>query len=211
MIPWGRLISELERFYRKGSWRVPLLRERGADPFLVLVSTVLSQRTRDEVTERATIRLLSAYPTPERMSRASISRLEALIREVGLSKRKALALHLAAKDIAETHGGRVPLSEADLLKIPMVGPKTAHAVRVFGYRKAGLPVDRHILRVCRRLGVAKGSIIAEVQRELARAVPRRYWGLLNPVLVQHGQNVCRDSRPLCGECPISQWCPRVGV
>ncbi len=205
-LPWGTILRRLPGYYSHGNWRVPVLRRRGADPFLVLVSTILSHRTRDEVTERATLRLLSEYPTPFAAARAQPGRLRSLIREVGLSDAKAWGIQQASRVIVDRFGGKVPLRERDLLDLPMVGPKTAHAIRVFGHRKPGLPVDVHILRVTRRLGAVRGRTISEAQRELAQSVPRRYWMILNPILVQHGQNLCRYRAPRCGECPIADIC-----
>lgn len=204
-------MSRLERYYSRGTWRRPVLRQRGALPFLVLVSTILSHRTRDEVTARATLSLMGAFPTPLALSRATVPRVRSLIHEVGLSEAKATGLVKAARAIMKDHDGQVPLTEDDLLRIPLVGPKTAHAVLVFGHRMPGLPVDTHILRVTRRLGVVHGGTIKQAQEELAQAVPRRYWGLLNPILVQHGMNTCTPSRPRCVGCPIDQWCEKVGV
>lgn len=201
----------LDEHYRTGRWRVPVLRALGADPFLVLVSTILSQRTRDEVTERSAISLLRAYPDANALARAPIPRLQALIRGVGLWRTKAKGLHDAARYIVEHFDGKVPESERELSEIPLVGPKTAHAIRVFAFRLSGIPVDTHILRVTRRLGAVKGNTILEAQRELARTVPKRYWHLLNPVLVQHGMNICAAHAPRCGVCPIARWCLRVGV
>jgi endonuclease-3 len=204
-------LRAITEFYQDGDWRVPVLRDRGADPFLVLVSTVLSHRTRDEVTERVAIRLLSEYPSPLDLSRAPLPRIRQLVREVGLEESKARGLRSAALTIVRDFGGRLPVTERDLLRIPMVGPKTAHAIRVFGHQRPGIPVDTHILRVMRRLGGIRSTTIRGAQTEISRNVPRRYWGLLNPVLVQHGQNVCRARRPLCRECPISARCPKIGV
>ena len=172
----------------------------------MLVSTILSHRTRDEVTQRATLRLLSVYPTARELARAPPARVESLIGEVGLARAKARGVRRASRVIVERFGGKVPLGERDLLDLPMVGPKTAHAVRVFGYEKAGIPVDTHILRVTKRIGVVRGRTISEAQFELSREVPRRYWKLLNPILVQHGQNLCRHHAPRCGECPIADIC-----
>jgi endonuclease-3 len=203
-----RAVSE---FYLDGDWRVPVLRDRGADPFLVLVSTVLSHRTRDEVTERVAVRLLSEYPTPLDLSRASLPHIQQLVREVGLGDSKARGLRSAALTIVREFGGSLPVTERDLLRIPMVGPKTAHAIRVFGHQRPGIPVDTHILRVMRRLGGIRSTTIRGAQSEISRTIPRRYWGLLNPVLVQHGQNICRARHPLCRGCPISARCPKIGV
>lgn len=208
---WHDVLTTLARFYKSGAWRVPVLRERGADPFLVLVSTLLSHRTRDEVTARVTLRLLAAYHTPTELARSSLHRVHALIREVGLSRSKAEGLLDAARTIVSEFGGQVPFNEADLMRIPRVGPKTAHAVRVFGFKQPGIPVDTHILRVANRMGVVRGSTISEAQGELAEQVPKRYWRLLNPVLVQHGMNICTARAPRCGICPIGGWCLRIGV
>lgn len=210
-LPWPTLIRALQAHYGQGTWRVPVLRARGADPFHVLVSTMLSHRTRDEVTERATHRLLSHFPTPQAIANAPLARIEDLIAEVGLTSTKARGIQRASRAILERFGGTVPPSERDLLSLPLVGPKTAHAVRVFGFERDALPIDTHILRVAQRLGAVRSRSIAGAQRELAREVPRRYWKMINPLLVQHGQNICRASSPECAKCPIEPWCPRTGV
>jgi len=210
-IEWGPLLGRLRAFYARGHWRKPVLRTRGEDPFLVLISTMLSHRTRDEVTARATARLIARYPNPSALGSAPLSSICTLIREVGLSGGKARGLRDAARVIVTKHSGQVPATEPELLSLPSVGPKTAHAVMVFAHRLPGLPVDSHILRVCRRLGVVKGSTTEEAQRDLSREVPRRFWKFLNPILVQHGMNVCIPTRPNCGICPIECWCMKVGV
>jgi endonuclease III len=157
------------------------------------------------------MRLLSKFPDPKSMSRATAAQIRARIRETGLSTAKAEGIRAAARLIVERYDGKVPSTERDLLTLPMVGPKTAHAVLVFGYRHRALPVDVHILRVARRIGVIHGDSIPAAQHELARRVPKRYWHLLNPVLVQHGQNLCSARHPECQECPIARWCARIGV
>ena len=211
-LPWGRLLDELHQFYHVSRGRVPVLRSRKQSPFDVLVSTVLSARSRDEVTERAACALLAAYPTAHDLARAPEVRVRPLIRDVGFTSKKARGLIAAAKFLVSEFRGKVPSREEDLLRIPQVGPKTAHAILVFGFRKPGIPVDTHILRVSKRLGVVSPkATILQAQRELARAVPKRFWHLLNPVLVEHGMNTCSAKAPRCGECPIEQWCKKVGV
>ncbi|MDG6970071.1 MAG: endonuclease III [Nitrososphaerota archaeon] len=210
-IRWGKVLDALDHYYEVGSWREPVLRDRGASPFLVMVSTMLSHRTRDEVTLRATKRLLAEYPSPEKLAKVSTTQIMAIIRGVGLSELKARGLRDAARWLVENHSGRIPESEEELLRIPRVGPKTAHAIMVFGFRQPGLPIDTHILRVAQRLGVVDGTTISQAQDELMRVVPRRYWGLLNPTLVRHGMNICTARAPQCGKCPIHHWCARVGV
>lgn len=210
-LPWHSILRALEARFRTGRWRVPVLRVRGSNPFLILVSTILSQRTRDEVTKRVTQRLLSVYPDARGLACASIDDIEGLIREVGLWKAKARGLRRAARVLVAKYHGELPPTVAELSHIPMVGPKTAHAILVFGHKRPGIPVDTHILRVTRRMGVVVGSTISEAQQELASKVPKRYWQLLNPVLVQHGMNICTASSPRCGICPIAMWCLRIGV
>ena len=208
---WGPLLRKLESFYGPGTWRVPVRRERGADPFGVLVSTILSHRTRDEVTDRATRKLLKAYPTAAELAEASLGDISALITEVGLTRSKASGLLLAAKEIVMRHGGRVPDSEPELLNLPLVGRKTARAVLVFGFRQAAIPVDSHIQRVANRLGVVRTSKLGETADALKEVVPRKYWAELNPVLVQHGMNLCSPRSPRCRECPIERRCEKIGV
>lgn len=163
------------------------------------------------MTERATLRLLARLPTPGALADARVRTIRQLIHDVGLVDSKARGLKSAARTLVDKFGGVVPQEEGNLLQIPMVGPKTAHAILVFGHLKPGLPVDTHILRVTRRLGVVRGRSIRDAQKELGAAVPEKYWGLLNPILVQHGMNVCRPMRPTCAACPISNLCPRIGV
>lgn len=210
-LPWARILDRLTDFYTEGVWRVPVMRTRGVDPYTVFVSTILSHRTRDEITERATLRVLSRYSNVEELSRADSNRLKTLIDEVGLSASKAAGLVAGAKVVVTRFGGRFPTSEEELLKIPLVGPKTASAILVFGFQRPGIPVDSHIIRVARRMGAARGSTIGRVQKELKSSVPVTFWPILNPVLVQHGMNVCVTRDPQCKECPIADLCPQIGI
>jgi len=210
-VQWGSLLTCLRRFYATGEWRVPVLRERSADPYRVMVSTVLSHRTRDEVTERAALRLLDTYPTPSSLAAAPLPRILKLIREVGLAESKAKGLQESANILVRDYGGRVPSDEHELARLPLVGRKTASAILVFGYGKSAIPADTHIHRVVNRLGVVKTTNLVETSRALESVVPRKFWHLLNPTLVQHGQNICKALRPRCSECPISESCRRIGV
>lgn len=196
----------MEEHYRGKGWRVPVLRERGADAFGVLVSTVLSHRARDEATLRAFRQLRREFPTPEVLSAATPSKVAQLIRPVGLSESKAEGLVELSRELVTRFEGKVPSSYEDLISLPMVGPKTASAVKVFGFEHDDLPVDTHIHRVANRLGVVTTKTPEQTRARLAEAVPREYWGLLNPILVQHGQNICLAQRPRCSECPIASWC-----
>ena len=205
-IPWGRVLTVLQAHYDGGPWRVPVLRDRGVDPFNVLVSTVLSHRARDEATLRAFEQLRRVYPDAGALSRAKPGKVRELIRPVGLSESKAEGLIRLSRALVERFEGKVPSEYQALLSLPMVGPKTASAVEVFGFEHSAIPVDTHIHRVVNRLGAVSARYPAQTQQALAKVVPRRYWGLLNPVLVQHGQNICLAREPRCGVCPVQVWC-----
>lgn len=205
-LSWGPLLKALQDHYSSGTWRVPVLRERGADPFHVLVSTVLSHRTGDATTLRAFRRLHGAYPNTRSMAQADPRRVEEIIRPVGLSTSKAGGLVRMAQQIEGRFGGAVPPTYDELVSLPMVGPKTASAVEVFAFGRDAIPVDTHIHRVVNRLGAVTTATPEETRMMLTEVVPRRYWGLLNPVLVQHGQNLCSARAPRCGDCPVRPRC-----
>jgi DNA mismatch endonuclease Vsr len=205
-IHWGSLLRSLERFYTGGTWRRPVLRERGVDPFNVLVSTVLSHRSHDETTLPAFAALIARYPSPKALARADPREVEWLIRPVGLSYGKARGLVSLARAIELSHGGQVPNDYASLIRLPFVGPKTANAVLVFGWQHPAIPVDSNIHRVVNRLGVVSTDSPQETTTALESAVPRRYWSELNPTLVQHGQNLCGPVIPKCERCPIRNCC-----
>lgn len=205
-VPWGRVLKTLSNHYGTGQWRTPVLRERGAEPFHVLVSTALSHRARDKATLQAFIALMGEYPNANALARAKVASVLRLIRPVGLSEAKATGLVRLAKALVDDFEGKVPSSNEELLTLPLVGPKTASAVRVFGFERQDLPVDVHIHRVVNRMGVVTTTSLEQTQRALREVVPKRYWKWLNPVLVQHGQNVCLARKPRCGSCPIRGSC-----
>jgi endonuclease-3 len=203
---WGWVLRNLDKFYGAGAWRRPLLRERGSDPYRVLVTTLLSHRSRDEATALAWDRLRPSCPSVRSLARADPLEVERLIRGVGLSDSKSRALVRVAKQVETRFGGTIPRSTSQLRSLSMVGPKTASAIQVFAFGIPALPVDSHIHRVANRLGVVSTRTPEATARELAKVVPRRYWAGINPGLVLHGKNLCRRSRPLCGPCPIRSAC-----
>jgi len=203
---WGRTLRLLRQHYSEGKWRVPQLRPVRGDPFRVLISTVLSQRARDEATVRASQRLFERYPDATTLSRASLADIARLTRNVGLSNTKVRAIREVSRQIVERFSGVVPGNIDDLLSLPMVGRKTANCTLVFGFGVPAIPVDRHIHRVSNRLLGTRVDSPDDTERLLTRLVPRRYWAQLNPVLVQHGQNICNALRPRCGVCPVLANC-----
>jgi endonuclease-3 len=203
---WETFLDRLTKFYHRGDWRIPYLRDHAEDPFQVLIGTILSQRTRDENTDTASARLFAKYPDARSLSRATARQIEPLIRETGFYHTKARAIRACAREILERFGGVVPRTLEELTTLPSVGPKTANCVLVFGYGMPGMPVDTHVHRISNRLGVVRTRTPEETEEALRASVPERYWIPVNPLLVQHGQNLCRPIHPKCPECPVADLC-----
>jgi endonuclease III len=203
---WERLLDDLSRFYGAGDWRVPYLRDHAENPFQVLIGTILSQRTRDANTDRASLALFARFPDAAGLAGASQREVEPLIRATGFYRMKGRAIRACAKELLDRFDGQVPRTMEELLSLPNVGPKTANCVLVFGYGLPGVPVDTHVHRISNRLGVVRTKTPEETEERLRATVPERYWNPVNPLLVQHGQNLCRPRGPRCPECPIASLC-----
>ena len=203
---WETVLDRLSAFYGRGDWRTPYLRDHAENPFQVLIGTILSQRTRDEHTDVASARLFARYPDARSLASARPRDIEPLIRATGFYRVKARVIRACAESVLTRFDGVVPRSYDDLVSLPGVGPKTANCVLVFGYRIPAIPVDTHVHRIANRLGVVRTKTPEETEERLRQVVEERYWIPLNPLLVQHGQNLCRPRRPRCGECPIEELC-----
>jgi len=200
----GRIVKALKKKY---DWE----REHSSDPFEVLISTVLSQRTKDANTEKASSALFSRFKTPRELANADIGRIEKLIRASGFYKVKAKRIKEISRIIVEKFGGKVPGRMDELLSLPGVGRKTANCVLVFAYRQPAIPVDTHVHRISNWLGVVRTKTPERTEVELMKKIPKRYWIDLNELLVTHGQNICLPRKPHCSICPIKKYCKKVGV
>ena len=186
--------------------------EQLGDPFRVLIATMLSAQTRDEVTSMASERLFEVADTPESLSRISHSRIEKLIYPVSFYRHKARHIVQACRLLLSKFDGQVPTSMDELLLLPGVGRKTANLVLIVAYRsETNICVDTHVHRISNRLGWVKTKTPADTEHELYRVVRRRWWPLINLYMVVWGQNICRPIYPVCNSCEISVFCPRVGV
>jgi len=203
---WELLLDRLSELYGTGDWRRPYLRDHAENPFQVLIGTILSQRTRDANTDVASARLFAQYPDAKSLAKAPRDKVESLIRATGFYRVKARVVRTVAREILDRFGGVVPRDFGELVSLPGVGPKTANCVLVFGYRIPAIPVDTHVHRIANRLGVVRTRTPEETEARLRERVDSRYWIPLNPLLVQHGQNLCRPNRPLCPACPIRDQC-----
>ncbi|MFZ1024031.1 MAG: endonuclease III [Thermoplasmata archaeon] len=205
-LDWELVLDRLSEFYHTGDWRVPYLRDHAESQFQVLIGTILSQRTRDANTDIASRQLFERFPDPESLAKARLPVVERLIRRTGFYHVKARVIRACAQDLLRRFHGAVPANLPDLLTLPGVGPKTANCVLVFGYAIPAIPVDTHVHRIANRLGVVRTDHPEDTEARLRKVLDSQYWIPLNPLLVQHGQNICRPRRPRCPQCPIADLC-----
>lgn len=177
------------------------------DPFELLAATILSAQTTDERVNMVTPQLFARYPTPEDLAAADPAEVEELIRTTGFFRNKARSLIGMAGSLVERFGGEVPHRMADLVTIPGVGRKTANVVRSVALGLPGLPVDTHVQRLARRLGLTTQTDPVKIERELNPLVPAPERGALSLRLILHGRAVCRSRRPDCGACVLADVCP----
>ncbi len=195
-------------------WQAPvvtLIATRGATPFEILVSTILSLRTKDEVTAAAAARLFAEARTPAGMMRLGEIGISKLIYPVGFYITKARRLVQISRVLLEEYGGRVPEDLDLLLGLPGVGRKTANLVLVEGFRKAAICVDTHVHRISNRIGYVETRTPEQTEMALRKILPVQYWSRYNVLLVAFGQVICRPLSPFCSSCPVADLCPRIGV
>jgi len=181
------------------------------DPFKVLVSTMLSLRTKDSVTEDATKRLFSIASGPEALSRLKIPTIETAIYPVAFYKTKALNILKVSRIILDHYHGKVPDDMDELLKLPGVGRKTANLVIILGFNAMGICVDTHVHRITNRWGYVSSKNADETEMKLRNKLPKKYWKRINDLLVPYGQNLCTPISPYCSKCKLFTYCKRVRV
>jgi len=180
--------------------------ERSNDPFKVLISCILSLRTKDATTAKASERLYKLADSPYDMIKLSTKRISMAIYPVGFYKTKSKRIKGICRLLIKRYGGKVPPDFDALLTFKGVGRKTANIVMVYGFHKHGIPVDTHVHRVSNRLGWVQTKTPEKTELALRVLVPKMYWMDLNNLLVQFGQNICRPINPKCSICPISKYC-----
>ena len=208
-----KILRILKHEIRK--WKVPavgIVADHALDrPFETLVSTILSLRTKDSVTELAANRILSRASTPEAITSLSISEIEKLIFPVGFYRTKAKNLRETCRILIEEHGSKVPRSLDELLELPGVGRKTANLVITVGYGDYGICVDTHVHRITNIWGYIKTKDPEETEFALRATLPKKHWKTYNDILVTFGQNLCVPVSPWCSRCPVRPLCPRIGI
>ena len=180
-------------------------------PFAILVSTLLSLRTKDEVTAAATERLLNLAAGPQQMMSLTEGEIAGAIYPVGFYRNKARQIREICRVLLDRYGGVVPDNLEELLSLKGVGRKTANLVLTLGFDKDGICVDTHVHRISNRLGYVTTKTPEQTEFALREKLPRHYWKIYNTLLVAFGQKICRPVSPLCSTCPVRVYCDRAGV
>ena len=177
------------------------------NPYELVMATILSAQCTDERVNMVTPTLFARYPTPKALAGARPEDVEEIIRSTGFYRAKTKSLLGNARALVADHGGEVPRSMAEMVKLPGVGRKTASVVLGHVYDIAeGIAVDTHVLRVSNRLGIARGDDPIEVERQLMAIIPKERWTRTTDLIIFHGRKICDARRPLCGECPVFALC-----
>ncbi|HEU4684790.1 MAG TPA: endonuclease III [Nitrospira sp.] len=196
-------------------WQEPIVgvvaRESDRDPFRILISCLLSLRTKDKTTSEASARLFALAFTPDAMLALPRKRIERAIYPVGFYRTKAEAIHKICRRLLDDCGGRVPDTIEELVTLPGVGRKTANLVVTVGYGKPGICVDVHVHRISNRWGYVKTKTPEQTENALRRKLPKEYWIRFNDLLVAYGQNLCQPVSPFCSRCKLIPYCDRTGV
>jgi endonuclease-3 len=204
----ARVLRELSGRYpltMLGSWNA-----RRVSAYQTLIGTILSARSRDEMTDVITQRLFERFPTPKALAHAERRAVEKILQPIGFYRTKASYVMETAR-MVEAAGGKIPETIEELMEFPGVGRKVANCVLVYAFGQQAIPVDTHVHRVSNRIGWIKTKTPEETERALVALVPKRLWPIINEALVAHGKAVCKPIGPTCDICPIRRHCRQVGV
>ena len=208
----GKVIRLLEKDCHK--WDLPIvssLAEEHSGPFPILISTILSLRTKDEVTAKATERLLALAATPEDMVKVPEGDIIRAIYPVGFYRNKARTILHISRELIDRFTSKVPDTIEQLLSLKGVGRKTANLVVALAYGKEGLCVDTHVHRISNRLGYVRTETPEKTEYVLRNKLPSEYWLCYNTLMVAFGRHICLPVSPLCSRCPVMHYCDRVNV
>ncbi|MEA1967354.1 MAG: endonuclease III [Thermodesulfobacteriota bacterium] len=205
-------MEKLKKSY--ASWDAPvitLMARRNADPFQILVSTLISLRTKDEVTIKASARLFARAATPRQMINTGNKVIAELIYPAGFYHTKAKRIVAISTILIQKHHGKVPETMEELLALPGVGNKTANLVLVEAFGQDAICVDTHVHRISNRTGYVKTKSPDKTEEALRKKLPVKFWKEYNEILVAFGQVICRPISPWCSRCPVFDICKKTGV
>jgi len=206
-----RSLKILSKIYNSNEKTTLNRMRKKPDAFKILISCLLSLRTQDKNTEKASAKLYEVATTPKEISQLPIKKLEKLIFSSGHYKKKARVLQSVSKELINRFDSKVPNTREKLLSIKGIGPKTANIVLAFAFGKDVIPVDTHVHRIPNRLGWVKTKTPEQTEAELERVLPKKHWREFNAIFVQFGQTICQPISPWCSKCPINEYCPKINV
>ncbi|MDR3137208.1 MAG: endonuclease III [Coriobacteriales bacterium] len=179
-----------------------------SDPFTLLIAVLLSAQTTDAAVNRISPTLFARWPDASSLAAASRQDVEQVIRTIGLYRSKARNCIACAQRLLSDFGGQVPNTMDELISLPGVGRKTANLVLNGAFGKVcGIAVDTHVFRIAGRLGLTNGKTPSQVEADLMRVYPRKYWSSINHMWVLFGREFCQARRPRCPQCPVGDLCP----
>ncbi|MFH1787387.1 MAG: endonuclease III [archaeon] len=181
------------------------------DSFRILISCLLSLRTKDETTEKISKQLFKIADTPEKILNLPLKKLEKIIFSTGHYKKKSQILKSVSKEILKKFSGKVPETREELLSIKGIGPKTANIVLAFAYNQLVLPIDTHCHRIPNRLGWVKTKTPEQTEAQLEKILQKKYWKEFNAIFIQFGKGICQPISPRCSKCPINRYCQKINV
>lgn len=204
------ILDELSKIYQGGAYpgrsSEGLNPEWPCDPFHVLVATILSQRTKDDNTRKASDALFNRFDTIDAIADADADEVASLIRPAGFPNQKAKAIIGCCRILRDEYGGEVPEATEELLRLPMVGRKTAACVRSYAMLIPSVCVDTHVHRIANLMGLVSTRNPEDTEFALMAITPEDRWSDINRYLVRHGQEICIPNHPRCSKCPVSHMC-----
>jgi len=210
-VKFSKLITLMQKTLRNNNLFRPtalknLQIQEDGDPFKILIGTILSARTRDEITTKVIKSLFTEFKNPNELSKANLKDLKKAIQKIGFYNVKAARIKEVSQIIVEKYNGKVPSKLGDLLTLPGVGRKTANCVLVYGFKKPAIPVDVHVHRISNRIGIVNTKMPEETEIVLRKSIERKYWTRVNETFVTFGQNICLPKNPKCNVCHLTKLC-----
>lgn len=204
----GELIMERLIPYHDGKF-VGL---RYENVFQLTIAVILSAQSTDVAVNKATPAFFRRFPDVKALAEADVEEVKEYIKSIGLYNTKARNIVKLAQILVEKYDGRVPDTMEELTALPGIGRKTANIILSVGFDKTeGIAVDTHVFRIAHRTGLSKGKTPLQVEKDLLREIPKKYWKYANHILVTHGRNICTARNPKCDICPINDLCDRNGL
>jgi endonuclease-3 len=211
MVKFSKIIALMQKTLQDNNLVRPtalknLQIQEGGDPFKILIGTLLSARTRDEITTKVIKSLFSEFKNADELSKANLKELKKVIQKIGFYNVKAARIKKVSQMLVEKYNGTVPPNIGDLLTFPGVGRKTANCVLVYGFKKPAIPVDIHVHRISNRIGIVDSKKPEETEIVLQKSIERKYWTRINETFVTFGQNICLPKNPKCNVCHLTKFC-----